>query len=349
MGMPQAAIPCSHRSSGAFLNVRAPSILAAAALLLVSCGGASDGAGSGTDPATPATSEITGLAIAPASFDLHVGPSQRLMLAVFTDQRDRIAGGEVTLRLAFLGDEPGGEAELGPMLTATFLAIPGLDIEPPARGPAVVGSSALSGVYSADVDLDRAGFWGVLVEAALVDGPTVSGRTVLRVLDEPEVLGPGDRAPSVDNVTTADVLAGRAPPQYLDSRLRSIEDRDPSAVLHDRRVSDSLAAGRPFVLTISTPVYCVSLVCGPLTDHVTGLAERYGDRADFIHLEVWQDFEAQVLNPAAATWIQTETGGNEPWVFLVDASGTIVARWDNVLDTEALEALLSDLPVLAAG
>jgi hypothetical protein len=326
------------------LRLRIPAALATAVLLLAACGGAGD------DAAAPQGSPtITGLSIAPASFDLHVGTSQRLILAVFTDQRDRIAGGEVTLRLAFLGDEPGGEAELGPAQTASFLPIAGLDVAQPALGPAVVASSVLVGVYRAEVDLDRAGFWGVFVEAALVDGPTVSGQTILQVLEVPQVLGVGDPAPSVDNLTADDVRAGLGEPRALDSRLRTLDDRDTAAVLHDRRVSDSLAAGRPMVVTISTPVYCVSLVCGPLTDHMTELAGRFGDRADFIHLEVWRDFESQELNPAAAAWIQTGSGGNEPWVFLVDASGTIVARWDNVLDTDELEALLSDLALLPVG
>ena len=151
----------------------------------------------------------------------------------------------------------------------------------------------------------------------------------------------------VYNLTTADIAAGIALPQALDSRLRTSDDRDVAAVLHERRVADSLAAGRPLVVTVSTPVYCVSLVCGPLTDHMTALAGRFGDRADFVHLEVWQDFEAQVLNPAAAAWIQTASGGNEPWVFLVGASGTILDRWDNVLDTAELEARLDALPVLS--
>ncbi len=323
------------------MRMRTPTIIAAAALLVAACGTVSEDVTQGRDAAT-----ITELAIAPASFDLHVGTAQRLILAVFTDRRDRIAGGEVTLRLAFLGDEPGGAAELGPAQPATFLPIPGLDVVQPGQGPAVVDSSVLSGVYRAEVDLDRAGYWGVFVEAALVGGPTVSGQAVLRVLEAPEVPAVGDPAPSVDNPTTADVLAGLEAPQALDSRLRALEDRDSSAVLHERRVSDSLAAGRPIVVTVSTPVYCVSLVCGPLTDHMTTLAGRFGDRADFIHLEVWRDFEAQELNPSAAAWIQTASGGNEPWVFLVDATGTIVARWDNVLDTDELEALLSGFAVL---
>jgi hypothetical protein len=327
--------------------MRAPiapvAVLAATLLLLSACGP------SGSDGADPAAAQVSELAIAPASFDLHVGTDQRLILGVFTDQRDRIAGGEVTVRLAYLGEEAGGQAELGPALTATFLPVPGLDVAVPERGPAVVASSVLSGVYRVAVDLDRAGFWGVFVEAALVGGPTVSGQAVVRVLEAPEVITVGDPAPPVDNLTTDDIAAGVAAPQALDSRLRTVDDRDVAAALHQRRIADSLAAGRPLVVTISTPVYCVSLVCGPLTDHMTTLASRYADRADFVHLEVWQDFEAQQLNRAAAAWIQTATGGNEPWVFLVGASGTITARWDNVLDTAELEALLDALPVLSEG
>lgn len=328
-------------SSGVLL--RASTTLAAALLLLSACGPA------GTGTPEPAIAEVSELAIAPASFDLHVGTAQRLILGVFTDQRDRIAGGEVTVRLAYLGEEAGGQAELGPAVTATFLPVPGLDLPEPDRGPAIVASGVLSGVYRAEVDLDRAGLWGILVEAALVGGPTVSGQAVVRVLAAPEVVAIGDRAPSVDNLTSADIAAGIAPPHALDSRLRAVDDRDVAAVLHGRRVSDSLAAGRPLVVTVSTPVYCVSLVCGPLTDHMTALAGRFSDRADFVHLEVWQDFESQELNPSAAAWIQTGSGGNEPWVFLVGASGTILARWDNVLDTAELEALLDGLPMLSAG
>lgn len=318
------------------------SIALVTALLLSACGP------DGTGTPEPTVAEVAELAIAPASFDLHVGTAQRLILGVFTDQRDRIAGGEVTVRLAYLGEEAGGQAELGPAVTATFLAVPGLDVPQPAQGPAIVASSVLSGVYRAEVDLDRAGFWGVLVEAALVGGPTVSGQAVVRVLEAPEVVTIGDRAPSVDNLTSADIAAGIAPPQALDSRLRSTDDRDVAAVLHERRVSDSLAAGRPLVVTVSTPVYCVSLVCGPLTEYLVDVASRYGDRADFAHVEVWEDFEEQRLNSAASAWIQTETGGNEPWIFVVDGTGTVIARWDNVVDPDELEAVLSALPVLAA-
>jgi len=322
-------------------RARIVSVLTLSALLLSACG--SDG---GSDvPDATGTPEVT-LAIAPASVDLAVGEDRRLLLAVFTDRRERVAGGSVEVRLAYLGDEPGGEATLGATLTADFLPIPGLDIPAPEPGPAVVGTDALTGVYQLSVDLDEAGFWGVSVTADLVDVGRVEGRAVFRVLGATEVVDVGDPAPPTPNIVRADVDAGLAAPQALDSRLRTAEERDRAAALHETRVDESLAAGRPVLIAIATPVYCVSLVCGPLTDYLVDVAERFSDRADFVHIEVWEDFEEQRLNPAAAVWIQTGTGGNEPWVFLVDGTGTVIARWDNVIDPVELEDALSAFPVL---
>ena len=316
-------------------------LTAVLALAVAGCGGDAD-----TGAPSSADDTARTLAIAPASFDLAVGEDRRLLLAVFTDRRERVAGGSVTVRLAHLGDEPGGQATPGAPLTATFLPVPGLDLPVPEDGPAIVGTDVLTGVYRLDVDLDAPGFWGVQVVADLADVGTVEGRAVFRVLEATEVVDVGDPAPPTPNLVRADVEAGVAPASALDSRLRTAEDRDRAEVLHTTRVDESIAAGRPVVIAITTPVYCVSLVCGPLTEYLVDVAARFGDRADFAHIEVWEDFEQQRLNPAAATWIQTADGGNEPWVFLVGGDGTVLARWDNVVDPVELEAALSALPLL---
>ena len=61
---------------------------------------------------------------------------------------------------------------------------------------------------------------------------------------------------------------------------------------------------------------------------------------------MWEEFDENRLNDAAAEWIQHEEGGNEPWVFLVDEDGRVAARWDNVLDVRALESELDALPAI---
>lgn len=56
--------------------------------------------------------------------------------------------------------------------------------------------------------------------------------------------------------------------------------------------------------------YCVSRFCGPITDTVQELAQEYGDRMDFVHLEVLKDFEANTLNKAAVEWIWPDRQGH---------------------------------------
>jgi hypothetical protein len=312
------------------------------ALVLSACGGTDEVSDDAT--ATPAATE---LAVAIASFDLSVGDDQRLLAGVFTPERELLVFGEITFQLGFLGEQAGGEAELSQEATARFLPVPGMEPAGGSQVPTLLDDGSGTGVYEARVDLDQAGFWGLRVVAELDDGRTLEGQITFPVQEQPLIRGVGDPAPPTENLTLDDVAAGTARPVALDSRAQDddtpVEDI-PDPHLHQRTVADSLADGRPVVVMISTPVYCVSRFCGPLVSVVSDLATTYADRADFVHIEVWEDFDEQELNAAAAEWIQTEVGGNEPWVFLVGADGTISARWDNVLDLEELEAELDSLP-----
>jgi hypothetical protein len=202
-------------------------------------------------------------------------------------------------------------------------------------------SSADKGVYEATVTFDKAGFWGV--EAAVdLDGSTQSARTAFQVLAAHEVPLEGEMAPATKNLTMADATAT---PAAVDSRA-SKTTPVPDPELHEKTVAASLAAKRPVLLVISTPTFCVSRFCGPITDDASRLAELYSDRADFIHIEVWKDFETKALNEAAAEWIARGKNVQEPWVFLIGADGKIVARWDNVATGEQIEPKLKALPVI---
>jgi hypothetical protein len=95
----------------------------------------------------------------------------------------------------------------------------------------------------------------------------------------------------------------------------------------------------------STPVYCVSRFCGPVTDLVADLAVTYGDRADFIHIEIYRDFQAGQVNQAARDWLMPPSGDlREPWTFLIGADGRIAGSWDTVVARSEIEPLLQALP-----
>lgn len=324
---------------------RSFAVIAAASLLLAAC------AGNGGDEATSQPSDDaaalvdgTELSVAIASFDLAVGDDQRLLAGVFSPERQLLGFGEVGFQLGYLGEDAGGETEIDQSVTADFLAVPGREPEGEAATPTLIDDPAGQGVYAAQVDFDQAGMWGLRVVAELDDGTVVEGQTTFLVGEDREVVDIGEQAPRSQNATIADVEAGDVEAVAVDSRAQGDGAEIPAPHLHDKTVADSLDAERPVVVAITTPVYCVSQFCGPLTDVLADVALEYEDRADIIHLEVWEDFEEQQLNTSAAEWIQTEMGGNEPWVFLVDGDGTILDRWDNVLDLDELRAALTELP-----
>ncbi len=285
------------------------------------------------------------LVVEPASFDVAVGEDQRLLVGLFTLERQLVAHGEVELGLAYLGDGTDEQAPIDQTAPARFLPVPGSAPADATEEPSLVEDTG-TGVYAAAVDLDRAGLWGVRIVGTLEDGTPISGNRTFEVREEHLVPAPGDEAPRVDNHTMADVEAGEVEPIAVDSRAQGPNDDIAYPQLHRTTVAEAIEAERPVVVAIATPVYCATRFCGPLTDVIAELAQTYDDRADFVHIEVWQDFDEQRLNEAAAAYIQTEIGGNEPWVFLIDAEGQVADRWDNILDVEELTEALEDLPRL---
>jgi hypothetical protein len=295
-------------------------------LLAGACGGSSEGGG-------------PPLQVFPANFDLSAGMPVRFLVGLGTQRNLFVSGGTVELRFFYLGRERAeGTPEPAGQASASFLPIEeGATV--PSTPQAAAGVDA-RGVYLApDVTFDRPGLWEVEVTARL-DGQERTGRGPFEVLPEPLVPGPGDAALRTENLT---VDSEDAPQEAIDSRAAT-EGEIPDPELHATTIADAMRRGRPTVAVFATPVYCVSRFCGPITDMVAGLAADYGDRAEFVHVEIWRDFQGQVVNRAAADWLLRENELQEPWVFLIGADGRIVARWDNVATRQEIEPYLSDLP-----
>jgi hypothetical protein len=286
------------------------------------------------------------MAVHHASYDLVVG-EQRFIAGVSFADGTILAFGTVDLEFLYLGTRsaPLDEPRPGPAATAGFLPIAGTEGEtagPEGPDPRRVEPADALGVYGAEgVRFDDAGFWRVVLTAE-VEGETLTAETAFGVNAEHQVPAMGDRAPDVAQPTAG---TPGVDPKSIDSRARDGEFPDPH--LHSTTVNDALAAGRPVLVVVSTPVYCVSRFCGPITDAVADLADTYGDRAAFVHIEVWQDFEAKAVNPAARAWMAKDPANQnltEPWVFLVGADGVIMHRWDNVATVAEMTAALEALP-----
>ena len=310
-------------------------LLAATALVVLlaaACGGSGDSGKASPDD----------LAVQVASYDLATGRASRFIVGLLTVDQRLLGYGTVDLRFSYVGTKEGANPQpFGPPLQASYLPIHGSVVPTPAPStPEIVRSSDSRGVYGAQTTFDRAGFWEVEA-TALIDGKARTGKAAFAVSDAHAIPAPGDQALATETLTltTPDV-----PRPAIDSRAGSGDIPDPD--LHRTTIASSLAAKRPIVAVFATPVYCTSRFCGPVTDLVDELADQYADRADFVHVEIWRDFQNKVVNKSAAEWVLRNDELNEPWVFVIGSDGRITARFDNVVTRGELEPLLRALPVI---
>ena len=70
--------------------------------------------------------------------------------------------------------------------------------------------------------------------------------------------------------------------------LSKITTRIPPDTQNKVDYADALGK-EPIVLLFATPQFCQSRVCGPVVDVAEQTKEEYGDKAAFIHMEIYKD------------------------------------------------------------
>jgi hypothetical protein len=299
------------------------------------------GAGPSSPPA--ATLRGPGIVAEVASYRPVANQPGRLLVALITGDDLWLSFGNVRAQFSYLGD---GQVTPAPDTTADpatmrFLPIPG---SPDGQGgaPTLTLPADGRGVYAAEsVTFPKAGYWQVTASGRLNDGSTFEAAAAFTVFDQPSPVTVGALAPRSDNSI---IGAQDVPPSAIDSRAAS-DGTIPDPELHATSIADAIALGHPLVVVFSTPVYCVSRFCGPVTDMIGDLARQYGDRADFVHVEIYRDFQAGLVNQTAIDWLKTGNDDlREPWTFLVGADGRVAGSWDTVVTRGELEPILAALP-----
>ena len=294
--------------------------------LLTGC--TNDGAKDGSPGASAGDGGPDELFAETASFETIANIAQRIMVGITTKDGRVLHGGSVrfVIRSVEAVDDRGAI-----IVDAPFLAVPRSATPPPTA--TIGGASDGIGVYSADgVVIPKPGFWTIRIEVEGKRPQTLE--TAVEVIASARVPGVGEKAPLTDNPIAAN---SSMPIEAIDSRSGAAglgaELADP--LLHRESVKAILTAKRPCVVIVSTPTFCSSKFCGPLTDVVNDLAQEASDAGrdtGFVHLEVWRSFERLEVNKFAADWIlPRKAAGNEPWVFVIDRTGTITHRWDNLV------------------
>ncbi len=174
------------------------------------------------------------------------------------------------------------------------------------------------GVYIADVQLDTAGFHDLVVQ---VDGDA-AGQAALAVVDPADstTYPPGSTFPNVVTPTTADP-----------GKLETLCTQDPPCTMHDVSLDAVLGTGA-IVLSIATPQFCQTAVCGPVVSVVEGVRDDVArEDVTFIHAEVYND--AGVTTTDAVNELGLPS---EPWTWVIGPDGVVVDRFDGPVVPELL-------------
>ena len=194
------------------------------------------------------------------------------------------------------------------------------------------------GIYVTQLEFDRVGDWSV--EAA-VPSPGGTPRKVevrFPVAEHTESVDLGQRPPASMNRTVDDVESI--------AELTTGSQHDPE--LYSRTVAEALDEDRPFVVVFASPAFCTNAVCGPQVEVATSLREKYGDEANFIHVDLYEnpheikgDLSLARVTPLLEEWGLV----SQEWTFVMGADGTVAARFENFVPEaeleEALQAVLS--------
>jgi hypothetical protein len=300
---------------------RSAAAIVAFALLLAGC----------TSGDTTSSSPDTSYSASVGSTDLYAKAPQRFQIGVFssTDQGvELLTSGSIDLTLS---PYQGGS---GTPVTgaANYVGAPGTQ---PDTGTAHLTDPATArGVYELDGTFDIPGVWQADVVFD-VSGSPITLTTQFPVAAKPALPAPGQKAiPSV-NLT----MASKVDPVAIDSRAQD-GTAVPDPELHQDTIAGAVAAHRAALVLFATPVYCQSQFCGPSTDALEQISKSGPKDADYIHVEIYANYDKHKINQAAADWLLRNNDLTEPWLFLISPNGTIADRWGPLFDPNQVMAEL---------
>lgn len=316
----------------AFLRATAAASAGGAALYLAGCG-TSDG---GSDDAGTPDAAATSTALAPGPDGIRpvlltrefvVNEDNRFLVGLQDGDGKLVKDATVHLRFFKIGaDGATGSLRAEGDMQYLELNVAGAHTHDGTAGDGVSEDSV--SFYAAIAPFEEAGAWGVEVAVKPQSAPSSTVQLPIEVLERPETPADGTLPPASQNDTTA-----------TNTNVESLCSRDPICGLHDKVIADVLGKGRPLVVQFSTPAYCATRFCGPVLEVLLAQVPAYEDRIDFVHIEVFEDFQLQQYRQSVDEWNLP----GEPYTFFMGADGTVRGRLEAIFTTGELVQKLDEL------
>jgi hypothetical protein len=269
---------------------------------------------------------LAAILLASCSSDTSTFPDDSFLVVANSD----VGLGKSVLQVAVVG--PDGDRLGSPDANVRFEVAPTdtltdsqeLDAEWMWLVPDVVG------LFRVDAEFDTTGTWAVRVLPEVEGGPRPA---VFEVRDPTSAPNIGEVAP----IAPHDTLASK-PIEALTT------DPDPDPDLYETTLEEAFKSGQKTVVVFATPAFCQSATCGPTLSVAKALKPDYPN-ANFIHIEVYTDLNSPDFSPtpeflAPAVGPDYWNLPTEPWVFVVDEQGVVVARFEGSVTEEDLHIAL---------
>ena len=178
------------------------------------------------------------------------------------------------------------------------------------------------------VDIADTGIYSLVIEGGTQDGAGV------QIMDPATIsiplIGtplPGFDTPTISNTRGVNPLCTRTP--------------EPCP-LHDITLNEALKRGKPIAYLVGTPAHCQTGTCSPALEALLEIRELVGDRLTMLHTEIYTDDTATIVAPAVEALKMTF----EPALFITDAKGVLIERFDAIFDAVEITEAFTTLGVL---
>jgi len=289
------------------------------------------------------------LVVSPAALTFYKGEN-RYPFGVFHPDRSQVDDAEVALYIAKVPSAKaggGGVAKNGKQKKGAIARARTEALEQPAIGPfpAAIESletkpayraqttssdpDAATIVYTTDLNFTSDGEWRI---AALIRQGDETVATLLPSAAVGQFTGVprvGEKAPEIHTPTAADVGGD----------LSKITTRIPPDTQNRVDYADALGK-EPIFLLFATPQFCQSRVCGPVVDVAEQVKDQYGDKAAFIHMEIYNDNDpSKGVRPQVRAFHLP----SEPWLFAIDRQGVIQAVIEGAFGVDRLTRVVKEV------
>ncbi len=258
------------------------------------------------EPARPLTEQLGQLVKSSAEFGAATGtftPGTRRLAFGLTTSSGAFIYAPTAVYIAKTASSPAQGPYLAPADPMSVLA--------QYRSKENSGPGGIKAIYAAQLPIPGTGTYTVLSLTKTSKG-LIGAPGEIAVTKTSPIPNVGQRPPDIATDTAATVGGNTA----------LLTTRQPPEQMHS--VSFNTVLGkRPIALLFSTPEFCVSRVCGPVTDVAVQLQHQFGNKITFIHEEVYADNQPSkgLRSQLKAFHLRTE-----PWLFAINRRGIIIAR-----------------------